>query len=231
MYVIITDCGECYSTTMEYVNGVYANKDEWAKHNFYPQNGMVGELVKITPRAYVVKIEDGIYIPMSKKGIREITYEDYLSHKNDNINVGMNGHQKKINEETDSSLFNLGYSWKHLPDMREQFKQDIIENMKKLTCDFEINIYLPDLEKSCVIYATDMVLKYKQNWGSTLPPYVINEISDQVIDVYCQFFSKQFQEDSTSRCKKGIKELINNIDARNIIDDYYYKVNMKYSWH
>ena len=82
-----------------------------------------------------------------------------------------------------------------------------------------------------MIYATDMILEYKQNWGSTLPPYVIDEISDQVIDVYLQFFSKQFQVDSISRCKKDIKNLVNNTNARNIIDDYYHQVNMRYSWH
>lgn len=49
MYVRIIDQGECLSTTREYVDGVYANKNEWAKHNFYPKNGMVGELVKRTP--------------------------------------------------------------------------------------------------------------------------------------------------------------------------------------
>ena len=32
MYVRIIDQGECLSTTREYVDGVYANKNEWAKH-------------------------------------------------------------------------------------------------------------------------------------------------------------------------------------------------------
>lgn len=55
MYVKIIDKGECFSTTMEFINGIYANKTEWAKYNFYPQNGMVGEIVKRTPSAYIVK--------------------------------------------------------------------------------------------------------------------------------------------------------------------------------
>ena len=67
MYVRIIDQGECLSTTREYVDGVYANKNEWAKHNFYPKNGMVGELVKRTPSAYIVKIMDGIYGSDDKK--------------------------------------------------------------------------------------------------------------------------------------------------------------------
>ena len=79
MYVKIIDRGECFSTTMEYINGVYANRDEWAKHNFYPQNGMVGEVVKVTPRAFIVKIMEGVYVPMTKAGLREISYEEYIA--------------------------------------------------------------------------------------------------------------------------------------------------------
>lgn len=226
MYVKIVDRGECFSTTMEFINGVYANKSEWAKHNFYPQNGMVGEVVKMTPRAYIVKIMDGIYVPMTKNGIREITQEEYLANKRDNVCSGMDEHQKKINDGINSII---GNSWRHLPNMREHFKQDIIENMKKLTCNFERNIYLPDLERSCVIYATDMILEYKKQWGSIIPPYVIDEVSEQVIDVYQQFFSSQFLGESISRCKEQIQGLTQNPNAREQIDNYYRQVNLNYS--
>jgi len=228
MYIEIVDCGECFSTTMEFIDGVYANKTEWAKHNFYPQNGMVGEVRKITPRAYIIKIKDGIYVPMTKQGIREITYNEYLARKNNSNFSGMNERQKRINNGTNSVI---GDSWTHLPDLREHFKQDVIENMKKLTCDFEINIFVPDLEQSCVIYAADMILEYKKQWGSTLPPYVIGEISDQVIDVYRGFFSKQFLGESVSRCKKRIEALVREPDAQEQIDNYYQKVNMRYAMH
>ena len=228
MYVKIVDRRECYSTTMEFVDGVYANKTEWAKHNFYPQNGMVGEVRKVTPRAYIVKVMEGIYIPMTKKGIREITYQEYMAEKGNNACSGMDERQQKINDGTDSIV---GDSWMHLPDMREYFKKDIIQNMKKLTCDFERNIFLPDLERSCVIYATDVVLEYKIQWGATLPPYVIDEISNQVIDVYRQFFSSQFLGESVTRSKRQIKELVGNPNAREQIDDYYHKVNMRYAMH
>lgn len=200
MYIEIIDRGECFSTTMEFIDGVYANKEEWAKHNFYPQNGMVGEVRKITPRAYIIKIGEGIYVPMTEKGIRKISYDEYIVRKSNNNCSGMDERQKRINDGTDSLI---GNSWKHLPDLRGLFRQDIIENMKRLTCDFERNIFLPDLEQSCVIYATDMILEYKRQWGSTLPPYVVGEISDQVIDVYLSFFASQFLDESISRCKKN----------------------------
>lgn len=111
------------------------------------------------------------------------------------------------------------------------FRQDIIENMKRLTCDFERNIFLPELEQSCVIYATDMILEYKKQWGSALPPYVVGEISDQVIDVYLSFFSNQFLDESISRCKRRIKILVEEPDAQEQIRIYYQKVNQRYAMH
>ena len=39
MYVRIIDQGECLSTTREYVDGVYANKNEWAKFLSKERNG------------------------------------------------------------------------------------------------------------------------------------------------------------------------------------------------
>lgn len=226
MFVKIIDSGECFSTTMEFIDGVYANRTEWEKYNFYPQNGMVGEVVKITPRAYVVKIKDGIYVPITKRGIKEITREDYLDNKCKNVCRGMDERQQRINSGIDSLI---GDSWKHLPDMKSHFKHDIIENIKKLTCDFSRNIYLPDLERSCVIYATDMILEYNKQWGSILPPYVIQEVSAQVIDIYCEFWPDQFLMESISRCKTQINDLVHQPNAKDVIRNYYRKVNQRYS--
>ena len=228
MFVKIINRGECFSTTMEYIDGVYANKSEWEKHNFYPQNGMVGEIVKVTPRAYIVKIMDGIYVPMTQRGICEISKEEYLANKHQNVCTGMDERQRKINGGTDAIVEER---WKHLPNMRESFKQDIIANITKLTCDFSKNIFLPDLERSCVIYAADMILEYEKQWGSTLPPYVTTEISKQVTDVYCEFFAGQFLNISVQRCTEQIKDLVQQRDARSVIDNYYNQVNQRYSWH
>lgn len=97
MFVKIIDCGECFSTTMEFIDGVYANRTEWEKYNFYPQNGMVGEVMKVISRAYIVKIKDGIYVPMTKRGIKEITKEEFIANRDKNVYTGMNERQKRIN--------------------------------------------------------------------------------------------------------------------------------------
>ena len=227
MYVKIIDRGECFSTTMEYINGVYANKTEWAKHNFYPQNGMVGEIVKRTPSAFIVKIKDGIYVPMTQRGIREITYVEYLQSKDKNVCAGMDERQKRINAQTDSLI---GSNWQQLPDMRSAFKTDIIHNMEKLTCDFQCNIYLPDLEESAVIYAADMCLEYRRKSGRVLDPMTIEDIAIQVTDVYQEFFKSQFPSSSKQDCIERTASLVSNpINARRVIDEYYEAVNERYN--
>lgn len=158
MYVKIIDRGECFSTTPEFIDGVYANKTEWEKHNFYPQNGMVGEIVKRTPSAYIVKIMNGIYVPMTRQGIEEIEYDDFVAGQCNNVCTGMDEKQKRINSQVDTINSISGYNWQHLPDLREYFRSDIISNIEKLTCDYKRNIFLPDLEKSALMYSLDMCI-------------------------------------------------------------------------
>ena len=46
-YAEIVDKGECRSTLQSFfINGVIANREQWARYNYYPQNGHVGELVE-----------------------------------------------------------------------------------------------------------------------------------------------------------------------------------------
>ena len=227
-YVQILDRGECFSTTMEYIDGVYANKEEWAKHNFYPQNGMVGIIVKRTPSAYIIKIKDGIYVPMTKRGLKEISYEEYCKGQNNNINTGMDDRQKRINIQSDEIMHD---SWQHLPDLRAAFKTDIIRNIEKLTCDYKRNIFLPDLEQSAIMYAADMCLEFRFKSGRELDPITIKDIANQVTDVYQELFHLQFSESSKQNCMNRTANLVSNPRyARQKIDEYYEKVNYRYSW-
>ena len=230
MYVKIIDKGECFSTTMEFINGIYANKTEWAKYNFYPKNGMVGEIVKRTPSAYIVKIKEGIYVPMTRKGIKEITYEEYLAGQPNNVCNGMDERQKRINDQVDDFNAQTGYDWQHLPDMRMYFKQDVIQNITKLTCDFKRNIFLPDLEKSAVIYADDMCLEYRNKSGRNLAPMTIEDISNQVCDVYMELFKGHFLQSSKDKCLQQISDMVMKPNAQEIVNEYYQQVNIRYSW-
>lgn len=103
-YFKIVDAGECYSTLMESVNDIPANREEWAKHNFYPQNDMVGKFVKMAWNgANIIQFDDGIFVPMSNRGIVEITEQEYKQKKGTNPHTGMNERQKKINADYDNT--------------------------------------------------------------------------------------------------------------------------------
>lgn len=230
MYVKIIDKGECFSTTTEYIDGVFANKTEWAKHNFYPKNGMVGEVVKRTPSAFIVKILDGIYVPMTRRGIQEISYEEYVEGQSNNVCEGMDSQQQRINEQLDQLNALTGYNWQHLPDLRSSFKQDIVQNIKKLTCDFERNIFINDLEESAVIYALDMCLEYHNKFGR-INPVVAQDIVHQVCDVYMELFDGQFRQVNKNNCISRIMSLYNSPKARAMVDNYYSQVNYRYNWH
>jgi len=106
IYAKIINKGECYSTTQLTVNGVPANKWEWAKYNFYPQNGMVGELLTVNGKN-VLKILEGVYVPMTKAGFIEISYKEYEAEKINNVCSGMDERQKKINTQLDALIDQL----------------------------------------------------------------------------------------------------------------------------
>lgn len=230
MYVKIIDRGECFSTTPEFIDGVYANRTEWEKHNFYPQNGMVGEVVKRTPSAYIVKIMDGIYVPMTRRGIEEIEYDEFVAGQSRNVCSGMDERQKRINTQFDEFNAMTGYCWQHLPDMRQNFKADIISNITKLTCDFKRNIYLHDLEKSAIMYTLDMCIEYQNKSGRKIHPMAIEDISNQVSDVYQELFGQQFPNESRVSCLQEVKQYLNNPNVKEIVQNYYQDVNIRYSW-
>lgn len=230
MYVKIIDRGECFSTTMEFIDGVYANRTEWEKRNFYPQNGMVGEVVKRTPSAYIVKIMDGIYVPMTRRGIEEIEYDEFIAGQNSNVCSGMDERQRRINSQVDSINAQIGYNWQHLPDMRQYFKNDIITNIEKLTCDYKRNIFLPDLEKSALMYALDMCIEYQNKSGREIHPMAIDDIVNQVCDVYQEFFKHQFPQSSRVSCLNDAKRMMKNDNVNAFVQRYYQQVNERYNW-
>lgn len=120
-YAKITDRGECMSTMNLVVDGVPANKWEWAKYNFYPKNDMVGEVMLV--RGFnVLKIMDGIYVPMSPLGIAEISAEEYERGKVNNVCTGMDARQQNINDGIEGhSLFQEAFMrpGQHMPSEAE----------------------------------------------------------------------------------------------------------------
>lgn len=111
----IIDKGECMSQLYKFPQIPWpeqslknvACKEEWAKTNFYPSNGLVAEIpfiieknmnLRIDIDIYILKINDTYYVPMTVKGIKFISEEEYLKRKPFNRIHGMDDRQKNIND-------------------------------------------------------------------------------------------------------------------------------------
>lgn len=79
-YARIIDSGECYKSLSVIIDGVYANENTWKSYGFKPQDGMVGELLEYN-NFYVLKVNTGIYIPISQYGFEVITSEEFEHYK------------------------------------------------------------------------------------------------------------------------------------------------------
>lgn len=114
-FVEIIDSGECRSTlhtlNTKWPNSTMAelaNKDEWSKHNYYPANGHVGEIVHVMNEyTYIVKVDDKIFVPISKKGVRIISENEMNAKNHQDYYKGMDARQKKINDDYEAIMARL----------------------------------------------------------------------------------------------------------------------------
>lgn len=111
----IIDKGECISQLYKFSQIPWpeqslknlACKEEWGKTNFYPSNGLVAEIPYIIEKnmnlmididIYILKINNKYYVPMTLKGIKFISEEEYEKRKNANQIQDMDSRQRKIND-------------------------------------------------------------------------------------------------------------------------------------
>lgn len=59
----------------------------------------------------------------------------------------------------------------------------------------------------------------------------IEDIVNQVCDVYQDFFSPQFPNSSRENCLQKAKEMMKNENVNNIVQRYYQEVNNRYNWY
>ena len=113
-YAEIIDKGECMSQLYKFPQITWpqqslksvACKEEWAKTGFYPSNGLVAEipfeieknmLLQIDIQIYILKINNTYYVPMTEKGLKFISEDEYNKRKRGNIFKEMDDRQIKIN--------------------------------------------------------------------------------------------------------------------------------------
>lgn len=217
-YAEIIDEGECYSSLSLNIKGVNANAEEWNKLNFYPKNGMVGEIITIlTPHIHILKIQDTIYVPMSPKGLKEISEIEFNQRIGNNHCGGMNERQQHINEDYNrfiSRPYSLGK-----PDYKEYFWKDIVNNITIRTDNYTKPMFMPQLIDECVMYACDICLEFKKKAG-ILPNDWLKHISSQVCDVFDEHFN-EFTDYEREDCMNRIERIIKSSSAKSMVDVYY----------
>lgn len=95
-YFKIIDTSKVKGVTNACINGVNANYEEWAKHNFLPQKGIVGFLMGEgyvrEGTIYILECAPGIIVPVLPSGVVETTAQDFNSNWYQNL---IKGHATK----------------------------------------------------------------------------------------------------------------------------------------
>lgn len=228
-YARIIDRGECYSTSNLIVNGVRAHKSEWAKYNFYPQNGMVGEIL-IVNGCTVLKILDGVFVQMSSRGIQEITQQEYEKEKVNNVCTGMDERQKRINNQLDSyleelSIFGGGKKFQEMSAMDEDNR--------------EIAIYCFSAKKALALQHDQLVPRIASLAQTLRMQHISNLSFDQVIDRLTDFVTADMRMETynpydkeslswfTGLWVKAYEEALNGIGFHSF-DDVFTRVYKTY---
>lgn len=205
-YVEIIDKGECCSSMNDNPNFVWpdpklkkiACKNEWSKHNFYPSNGLVGEVYcDLDSWGHILLISDKYYVPMTKKGINTIAEDEYLKRKPLNKLSGMDQKQRAINTGIDelysniNNIFGLNY------------EEDTIE-------DLEIDEYYHELitkiDELCAEHGVEYTISENEVGGNTRIIYTMNEFTMGIFSIIMNldhegtlvnFLVKGFNDDIT----------------------------------
>ena len=92
-FVEIIDSNAVRGFTSLQLNGVNAGSKEWVKHNFYPNNGVVGVL--LTDEAMgpegtmcVIQCDTTIFVPVLPKGVKYITESEFRRKLHNNRTLG-----------------------------------------------------------------------------------------------------------------------------------------------
>jgi hypothetical protein len=74
-----------------------------------------------------------------------------------------------------------------IPNLRQQFKNDLVKNFEKLSRSYTKDLYIPDLEREAIMYAMDICLEFKDKAGF-INQDIMGQITDQVCDVMQELF-------------------------------------------
>lgn len=221
----IIDKGECLSTL--HLNASIswpdqnlkrlANREEWSKYDFYPSNGLVGEIIHmINSTIYILKINNKYFVPMSKDGIRFISESEFKSKKDLSNNSGMDNRQKKINSDYDNFMKSMNQK----PIYKEHFKIDLGKNFSKMFNTPNKSVTVNDILNEAAMYSCDICLNFKEKSGGILSNDWIEHLTLQTCDAV-QDLIKEITHEHKLKVLNVVKELLNNGTAQIKVKQYY----------
>lgn len=100
-YVEIIDKNLCNPYIDLTIEGIKANSTEWVKYNFYPQNGIVGELIGDTYISsgfvYIIQVMEKVFVPIDPSGIKSISQSEFKSRYSRNKEIGIDKYSENDN--------------------------------------------------------------------------------------------------------------------------------------
>ena len=107
-FVEIINSDLCESFTNLVLDGIPASTKEWSKHNFWPNNGVVGIVVGDGHSAngpiIVIQAMTNIFIPILPSGVKSITEYEFRQKVQNNSKIGLDINQKNKTAERDELL-------------------------------------------------------------------------------------------------------------------------------
>lgn len=117
-FVEIVNLAKVRSNSNLVVSGLEANQNGWKKYSFYPNKGVVGQIMGEAQCAegiiYLVQCHEHILVPVLPQGLSEISYEEFKRRLPNNLVVGKASDcQQNSNFNVDEAMDALGkmFGW------------------------------------------------------------------------------------------------------------------------
>ena len=112
-YVEIIDKNRCNPYVDLTIEGIKANSTEWVKYNFYPQNGIVGELIGdahiSSGLVYIIQVMEKVFVPIDPSGIKNITQSEFKSRYFKNKEIGIDKNSENDNAVSTQIMKDMGF--------------------------------------------------------------------------------------------------------------------------
>lgn len=114
-FVEIINKNACQPSSGLVIDGIEANSNEWKKHNFYPQNGIVGVVLgegqMFSGTILIIQVWDKLIVPIEPSGVRYITETEFNKRIGKNLEIGLdrnnenkNSHHKQIMNDLEKMM-------------------------------------------------------------------------------------------------------------------------------